>query len=222
MRSPLPAKQGIDVVAAGASLADDDGYEEAYLSPVVSGLCGRAVRSAAGLIPAIEWRVRHAAVCTLTLAWPDQSALPAGMSGCVLASCDPASSDRPAVLDRLAPAPGRLIVAEGGGLSVEGREKEIGCRVGPSPASFVCADEPGGLWVDGQGVGVRVVKEGEAGDKGYANTSADQRGHEPVIAGAAGDLGPEATCGGQRVQNGAGVAPALHPAVLGEVGQGDR
>ena len=102
----------------------------------------------------------------------------------------------------------------------EGCEEAVGCWVPPAAAGAVDADVADGLRGDCQVTDSRVVRQAEPGDEGDADTGADEGAHEAVVTGAAGDAGPEAAGGGEGVQDAAGVAPALYPAVIGEFGQG--
>lgn len=68
----------------------------------------------------------------------------------------------------------------------------------------------------------RTLGVGGKGETGYqGDAGADQGTHEAVVAGAAGDLGPETAEGGEHVGDVAGATPALDPAVAGELGQAD-
>ena len=67
-----------------------------------------------------------------------------------------------------------------------------------------------------------MAGEGEAGDKGDADPGSDEGAHEAVVAGAAGDTEMEAADGGEHVQDAADLAPPVHPAFAGELGQTDR
>jgi hypothetical protein len=116
--------------------------------------------------------------------------------------------------------PLHLLAVHGGGLVPEGCEEAVGCWVPPAATGTVNADVADGLRSDRQVTDSRVVRQAKPGDEGDADTGADEGAHEAVVTGAAGDAGPEAAGGGEGVQDGAGVAPALYPAVIGEFGQG--
>ena len=109
----------------------------------------------------------------------------------------------------------------------------------PGPASAQCCEqsfsgwvwlvpfwEPGanvagGLRGDLEVAHLRAAGKGQAGHQADADTGADQRAHEAVVAGAAGHMGTETAKGGEHVGDIADIAPALDPAVAGDLGQAD-
>src|SRR5262249_26126670 len=101
-------------------------------------------------------------------------------------------------------------------------EQSFGGWVWPVPPGEGGTDVAGGLRGDREIAHVGAAGEGEAGDEGDADPGADERAHEAVVAGAAGDAGMEAADGGEHVQDAADLAPPVDPAFAGELGQADR
>src|ERR1700722_11625587 len=123
------------------------------------------------------------------------------------------------------PSRRHLLPVHGGGLVTEGCEEAVGCWVPPAATGAVDADVADGLRGDCQVTDPRVVRQAKPGDEGDADTGADEGTHEAVVTGAAGGGGAgggggEPAGGGEGVQDPAGVAPALYPAVIGQFGQG--
>src|SRR5215472_15930778 len=94
-------------------------------------------------------------------------------------------------------------------------EQSFGGWVWLVPLGEVGAVVAGGLGGDPDVAHVGAAGEGEAGDEGDADPSADEGAHEAVVAGAAGDTGMEAADGSEHVQDAADLAPPVDPAFAG-------
>jgi hypothetical protein len=94
---------------------------------------------------------------------------------------------------------------------LQGEEQRVCGEVAPSTPALVGADMAHRLGAQREGMDAALRLEGELGNEGDTDAGGDQSRHEPILAGAAGDVGAEAGDPGQAVQDVAGVAPAPDP-----------